>query len=348
MVETMTDPLVNLIVFGLAMVVIAVVFWPGRGLLPLLRRAARSTERVLVEDALKHLFNCERSTRAATVESVAGLLAISRGRAGDLLTLLSQRGLARVGPDGFELTEGGRTYALRILRTHRLWERYLADRTGLPPGEWHGEAERVEHELSADEVEELASRLGHPLYDPHGDPIPTAGGTVPILPGGALTRARPHRAYTISHLEDEPAEVFRRLASAGLAPGVQLDVLGEERGGIRIHVAGEERVLGVGDAENVTVTPLPTGETVPRATATLDAADPGEPVRVVRLSPSCQGPQRRRLLDLGVVPGTQVVPELVSTSGDPVGYRIRGALIALRREQASWIEVEPASLEGTG
>jgi DtxR family Mn-dependent transcriptional regulator len=344
----MTDPLVNLIVFALTTVLMAAVFWPGRGLLSLVRRMARSTERVLVEDALKHLFNCERNGRSGTLESVAGRLAISRGHAGDLLTLLSRRGLARVGSRGFELTDVGRTYALRILRTHRLWERYLADRTGVPPGEWHGEAERVEHELSADEVEELAARLGHPLYDPHGDPIPTAGGSVPSLVGGSLSRARPDRSYVISHLEDEPPEVFSRLTAAGLAPGVRLDVLEEGPEGIRIHVAGEERVLGVGDAENVTVAPLPAGETVPDAARTLADAVAGEAVRVVRLSPACQGPQRRRLLDLGVVPGTLVVPELVSTSGDPVAYRIRGALVALRREQASWIEVEEAPVERTG
>ncbi|NOT44474.1 MAG: ferrous iron transport protein A, partial [Acidobacteria bacterium] len=45
---------------------------------------------------------------------------------------------------------------------------------------------------------------------------------------------------------------------------------------------------------------------------------------------------------LGVVRGTEIVPELASATGDPVAYRIRGALVALRREQAAWIEVEPA------
>jgi len=55
----------------------------------------------------------------------------------------------------------------------------------------------------------------------------------------------------------------------------------------------------------------------------------------------CQGAQRRRLLDLGVVPGTRIVAELDSASGDPIAYRIRGALIALRRQQAEWIEIEP-------
>jgi DtxR family Mn-dependent transcriptional regulator len=90
----------------------------------------------------------------------------------------------------------------------------------------------------------------------------------------------------------------------------------------------------------VTVRALPSGERADEAKETLLDARPGEAVRVVGLSSSCQGAQRRRLLDLGVVRGTEVTPELVSAAGDPVAYRIRGALIALRREQASWIAVE--------
>jgi Fe2+ transport system protein FeoA len=43
------------------------------------------------------------------------------------------------------------------------------------------------------------------------------------------------------------------------------------------------------------------------------------------------------------VRGTEIVPELVSAGGDPVAYRIRGALVALRREQAEWIRIERAS-----
>jgi DtxR family Mn-dependent transcriptional regulator len=61
---------------------------------------------------------------------------------------------------------------------------------------------------------------------------------------------------------------------------------------------------------------------------------------VLDISPACRGSQRRRLLDLGIVRGTEVVPELVSAGGDPVAYRVRGALIALRREQAEWIRIE--------
>jgi DtxR family Mn-dependent transcriptional regulator len=72
---------------------------------------------------------------------------------------------------------------------------------------------------------------------------------------------------------------------------------------------------------------------------TLAALRQGESAEVVRITAACQGAHRRRLLDLGVVPGTLITARLRSASGDPVGYEIWGALIALRREQAERILV---------
>jgi DtxR family Mn-dependent transcriptional regulator len=220
----------------------------------------------------------------------------------------------------------------------------------VPAGEWHEEAERVEHQLTEAEVDKLATRLGDPRYDPHGDPIPTSAGEIPERVGVSLPKAG-DGSVVVRHVEDEPREVFDRLVALGIAPGQTLEVITGEGGRgdrIRIRVRGEERVLRPVDAANVTVEPLPAGETAVGKRRTLADTKRGESVRVVGISPRCQGPQRRRLLDLGVVPGTMVEPELVSRSGDPVAYRIRGALIALRREQAEWIEVESEPLERAG
>lgn len=66
----------------------------------------------------------------------------------------------------------------------------------------------------------------------------------------------------------------------------------------------------------------------------------GEQGEVVNISNDCQDKARHRLLDLGILPGTMMTAELVSPSGDPTAYRVRGSLIALRREQACWITVK--------
>jgi ferrous iron transport protein A len=57
-----------------------------------------------------------------------------------------------------------------------------------------------------------------------------------------------------------------------------------------------------------------------------------------------QGPDRRRMMDLGIVPGTLVTVEMKSPLGDPVAYRVRGALVALRHEQACLISITDAPI----
>ncbi|HUG42022.1 MAG TPA: metal-dependent transcriptional regulator [Longimicrobiales bacterium] len=341
------DPVLMLAAFAALTLVLAVLLWPRRGLAARWLRVRQETERVRLEDALKHLHDYERVGRSGTLENLAGRLEISRSAASELVSRLAERGLVESGPTGWELTEGGRAYALRVVRTHRLWERYLADRTGVPPVEWHLEAERVEHQLSPAEADALAARLGHPRYDPHGDPIPTVAGEIPARTGTPLTRAEAGWTVVVRHLEDEPPEVFERLVRDGFAPGVVVEVQGVSGTAVRVRVGGRDRSLRPVDAANVTVER--TGEAAsPGVERTLADAALGEEVRVTGISAACQGLQRRRLLDLGVVPGTRIVPELVSTSGDPVAYRIRGALIALRREQAALVGIESGIAERAG
>jgi Fe2+ transport system protein FeoA len=71
---------------------------------------------------------------------------------------------------------------------------------------------------------------------------------------------------------------------------------------------------------------------------TLDQLEIGKQAIVTRLT--CSGANRRRLMDLGILPGTRLQAELKSPLGDPIAYRVRDALIALRRDQARQIEIE--------
>ena len=79
------------------------------------------------------------------------------------------------------------------------------------------------------------------------------------------------------------------------------------------------------------------------AVQTLDTLAPGQKAVVKDLT--CEGLERRRLMDLGILPGTVIEPELKSPLGDPTAYLVRGTLIALRREQARHIHVVPLEEE---
>jgi len=339
----MPDPALALLLFGILLAAAAALLWPRTGLAPRLHRLLLLSERVRLEDAVKHIYTCERTGRVCSLESLAGRLEVSRARAATLLSRLAAMALVQTGGAGPTLTGEGRQSALRLVRTHRMWERYLADRTGVPASDWHDEAERMEHALSTDEVDALDTRLGHPRWDPHGDPIPTSTGDVPPDQGLGLVSAEPGRTVEILHLEDEPREIYDGLIRDGLVLGGRLDVVARMDGSVRVRSGGREWEIDTVAAGNVTVQYLPPGERAETSRTTLLDAAAGETVRVTAISRACQGIQRRRLLDLGVVRGTPITPELASAAGDPVAYRIRGALIALRRTQAAWIHVEHAA-----
>ena len=339
----MTDP--GFMLLGLAAVAAlsAALWWPRRGLIPRMRSASRRSARVRVEDALKYLFHAQEMGHPGTADGLAGALQVPRAEGVEILGRLAE--LELVWPDGpgVRLTHEGRAYALRIVRTHRLVERFLADRTGVRPEDWHDVAEVREHQLSPAEADALASRMGHPRYDPHGDPIPTAAGELPEAADIALSSLPEGQAGTITHLEDEPREVFGRLRAEGLALGKLVIVRGIAGPTADLEVDGRRVILPRALAAAVTVAPRDARTTAPPRT--LASLTSGEAGVVARISSACRGVQRRRLLDLGVVPGTTIRAEFASTSGDPVAYRVRGALLALRRAQATLIELEPAGGE---
>lgn len=337
----MVDPANALLVFGIAMIVIAIFFFPRYGLYAHWKRARRGIQRVLIEDALKHIYDCEYRNRTCSTESIAGALLISTDESAELLTRLSVMGLLTTSDTGVSLTAEGTSYALRIIRVHRLWERYLADETSVPPTKWHASAEYAEHTLTASQAEALAAQIGNPLSDPHGDPIPTPTGEVPPRKGKSLLTLNAGEFAVITHIEDEPEAIFAQLVAQGLYVGMQVSMIERTNERIRFAADGDEIVLAPLLTNNITVAPITEEEdliTVPQAV--LSSLKIGEEAKVVSISKAMRGQQRRRLMDLGVVPGTSIRAELKSASGDPTAYSIRGALVALRQNHAQLIFIQ--------
>ncbi len=298
------------------------------------------TSRISIEDTLKHFYHCERNQETPLPESVAGILRTSVADATDVLTEMERHQLISRAGNRWQLTDSGRDYALQVIRAHRLWERYLADQTGFPESEWHTQSDKLEHKLSHEETEALANRLGHPRFDPHGDPIPTADGRLPEAKHISLAALPVEQPAEVVHLEDEPEAIYRQLGEHGIHLGTVLRVLRRGDDGIEVWLPSGTVQLTTAQAANVSVEPIAESEIVlPEPTVPLSALKPGEQGRVVNISPACKGAERRRMMDLGIVPGTIIKAEMVSPSGDPTAYLIRGALIALRREQASLINV---------
>ncbi len=336
----MTDPLQALLVAGAFLAIVWFLFRPDSGYFLRWRQARRQTERVLTEDLLKHIYNCEYQQHDATVESLSGALGIPRSRASDLLVRAAALGLAATDGGSVRLTTQGRDYALRILRFHRLWEHYLAERTGVAEAEWHSEAERREHDMSSDEVERLDRQMGYPTYDPHGDPIPTEAGDIAPRRGTHLTEHPVGVAAMIVHIEDEPEPVYAQLAAEGLHVGMRIELIEVLPQRVRFWADGEEHVLAPLLADHISVTAVSDAAEGASSDDLLSGLKRGEVGRVVQLSRSCRGLERRRLMDLGILPGTRIEVEMLSPSGDPTAYRIRGSTIALRKEQANQVQIQ--------
>lgn len=325
---------------ALIVVLLVGLIWPRGGFLGLANRFRDMSRREEVEHALKHLHHCEFSEIPATQESLAGAVRISRQRAMDLTLKLESAALIATSGGRIELTPTGRREALRIIRIHRLWEKYFADESGLDESLWHDEADRREHRTSEEEAQHLAARLGHPRYDPHGAPIPTPGGDLPSTRGVSLSNAEPGQRGVVVHLEDEPRATYEQLAAQGVTVGATVSVVERSSQRIRLEVDGEEQTLAPIVAGNVSIERMEQTETDGGASQRLSQLLPGMKGRVVSILPSCRGVQRRRLLDLGLLSGTVVEAELQGTGGDPRAYRIRGALIALREGQSKLVQIE--------
>jgi DtxR family Mn-dependent transcriptional regulator len=291
----------------------------------------------LIEDSLKHLYNCEYNGINCTLNSVAGNVSISADEAAKVVKKLEELELITSHESGISLTPEGRAYALRIIRTHRLWEKYLADETGVGEEDWHIAAEEIEHNITPAQADALAAQIGNPVFDPHGDPIPSAKGDLPVKKGNALNTLKTGEFARIIHIEDEPNAIYSQLVAAGLYPGMQVKMIESSKDRINFLANGEEVVLAPLFAKNVTILPIKDEPTVKGKLKSLSSLSVGEKGTVLGISKRCRGQQRRRLMDLGVVPGTEIEAEMKSIGGDPVAYRIRGASIALRKNQADKI-----------
>lgn len=326
-----------LIVLGLA----ALVFWPRVGLAALLSSRRDRLRRELVEDALKHVLSWEQRGKAATLESLSGAVHASPTTVLRVYTDMQKRGLLRVAPGGFALTAKGEQLALQVVRAHRLWERYLADDAGFPLGKLHQAAEKAEHGLSADYLDELEAHLGHPRSDPHGDPIPTREGHLEQLHAVSLAEWPTDQPARIVHMEDEPTVVFQQILAAGLRPGMIVRILDQDQERLVISDGIHEHRLAPAVAANIHVHPTELGQDVQREATSLADLHKGVVAEVVEIDSNCRGFSRRRLMDLGLTPGAKVSVVLDNTFGDPRAFRIRDTTIALRAEQARLIWVRP-------
>ncbi|MGO2659625.1 metal-dependent transcriptional regulator [Mycetocola reblochoni] len=167
----------------------------------------------------------EWSNAPVTPSLVAERTGLKLSSVSDAIRRLTAQGLlshARYG--SVELTEAGRGYALAMVRRHRLIEAFLVSVLGYSWDQVHDEAEHLEHAVSDFMIDRIDAFLGFPSRDPHGDPIPTADGTVSIPTASQLSELGPGARVVVERISDSDSALLQFFEGHGIVVGAELDV----------------------------------------------------------------------------------------------------------------------------
>ena len=129
------------------------------------------------ENYLKTIFHLQIKDDNVTTNELAEKLQAKPASITDMMKKLKSRKLVNYQPyQGFWLTAEGKKVALSIIRRHRLWEFFLAEKLKFNWDEVHEVAEQLEHVSNKKLIDKLDEFLAYPKFDPHGDPIPDTNG----------------------------------------------------------------------------------------------------------------------------------------------------------------------------
>ena len=306
-----------------------------------LNEHAQKRQKELQEDFIKQLYNLGGSISFADAFKQKKLLNITQDELEKVIgaIVLTKEITAN---EQLKLTEKGEQHALKLIRAHRIYEQYLAEHSGYAPTEGHQRANRMEHLISDEEQSRIASLLGNPLFDPHGDPIPTQ--SLAMMPNDTCELPlKEHTWWRITHVEDDNNKLFKQIADLGLTKDSMIYITEINSTSFSFRYEGDQMCLPLValEAMNRVEVTKEEAESMPETKAQrLTTIEANEQATIVGLSPSCRGALRRRLMDLGFVKGSRIAIDMESPMRNPVAYVVRGTAIALRHDQAQYILIQ--------
>lgn len=213
------------------------------------------------ENYLKNIFHLsEDGAQTVTTNQLSEVMQTKPASVSDMIKRLAVKELLDHVPyRGVQITASGRKAALKIIRKHRLWEVFLVQKLKFHWDEVHDIAEQLEHVQSPALVERLDEFLGHPKYDPHGDPIPDVEGNFPSAPQFALAEIAKGQKVELTALRDSGPLFLQYLDHLGLKLGSVLTVLDHMPfdGSYQVSLAdGRSLMISREAAVNLMVSPL--------------------------------------------------------------------------------------------
>lgn len=295
-------------------------------------------EKEQIEDLLKALYHSEETGKPIHLHSLCDMAQISEEQLPATFDKMVE--LHLLVEKSYRLTEEGRKQALSIIRRHRLYETYLSEHSGYAPDKWHKMAHEKEHHLSKEETDKMSMLLGNPLYDPHGDPIPTALSlTIPKTVENRTELNAGDWLY-VTHIEDNDEAKYNAITKFGITKASIFCIEDINNVYIRIFLEGDiidipKELFGFIDLRQANKDEIERsgGKSICRLTQLND----NQQATIQTISPACTGLARRRLMDLGFVNGSNIIIDVHSPLGNPTAYLVRGSAIALREDQARYI-----------
>ncbi|MDT0116253.1 metal-dependent transcriptional regulator [Microbacterium sp. PRF11] len=204
------------------------------------------------DDYLKAIYHhTEWQSAPITPSQLAGVLGLAPSSVTEMVKKLAAQGLVTHRPYGpVSLTPAGQRRAAAVIRRHRLIETWLVREFDYAWDEVHDEAEVLEHALSDRLLEGIDQRLGRPRFDPHGDAIPDADGTVHREPFVLLGEAPTGHAGRVLRVSDRDPELLRALVERRIDVGHELEVVSDDT----VRADGVDVSLPAGAAISVWLT----------------------------------------------------------------------------------------------
>ena len=211
------------------------------------------------ENYLKAIFHLsENGNKNVSTSDLAEAMKTKPASASDMIRKLSAKGyLEHEKYHGVFISKNGIEEALKIVRKHRLWEVFLVDKLQFSWDEVKDVAEQLEHIHSPLLVERLDKFLGHPRYDPHGDPIPDAQGTYEPKPKVQLSQLEINSTATLVAVNDTGSLFLKYLDKIGAYIGAQIALIDrvEYDGSVQIRIDQQQEIfISREAADNLLVT----------------------------------------------------------------------------------------------
>ncbi len=210
-----------------------------------------------MEDYLKTIYKLQERSDQVSTSALADYMGVSPASVTNMCKKLAELNLLEYEPyQGVRFTPAGSKLALEIVRHHRLIELYLAEALGVPWDQVHEEAEKLEHVISEDLEERMATVLGDPQFDPHGAPIPSLTGKMAQQEGGRLADMAPGDKLVVVEVDDRDPELLRYLGEMGIYPGTEIQFIdcAPFKGPLTLGIGGRQQNLGYQAAKSIVVT----------------------------------------------------------------------------------------------